>query len=167
MQLSLASTRGYAAHLGDLLMLVTFNVMQNENLSGSWWQLVHRPRNVHPVSVTRRDRRFLERRFAVIRFVFHSPLAIPCFILSIGEYDVHRDAMNPRRKLRVTSELREFFPGSHKHILRQLLAPQLAATHPRAQREHPVHMCPVQPLERSPIAGCRKGNISRVVGRLR
>ena len=51
MQLRLASASGYSAHLRDLLVLVSFYVVQNENLSRSRWQLFERRRYVHSVAV--------------------------------------------------------------------------------------------------------------------
>ena len=51
MQLRLASASGDSAHLCDLLVLVAFYVVQNENLSRSRRQLLERRGYVHPVAV--------------------------------------------------------------------------------------------------------------------
>ena len=165
MQLRLASTRGDAAHLGNLLMFVSLHVVQNENVSRSSRQLCHRIRQVHVVTVCRGDRRSLYRRLTTICFVFNKSHPVSDFRFSIGEDDVHCNAMNPRRERRFSPELRKFFPRPYKNILRQLFTPHPASTHPRANREHPVHVRLVQPFERTPVPGRGQCHIRRVVRR--
>src|SRR5215207_7962558 len=130
MQLRFTSTSGDAANLGDLLVLVAFYVVQNENLSGTLRQLFHCRRYVHSVTVTRSDRRLLQRCLPIFRFILDCSPSRSCLVLPIGQDDVHCDPVNPCRELRFTSELRQLFPCSHKHILRQLLASNPVSTHP-------------------------------------
>lgn len=73
--------------------------------------------------------------------------------------------MYPRRELRISPELRKLFPHPHEHILCQLFTSRSRSAHPGAQREHTIHMRPVQPLERPSVASGREHHIGRVVRR--
>ncbi len=163
MQLRLASTCSNPAHLGDLFMLVSLDVVQNENVPRAGWKLRHRIRQIHVVTVSRSYIPSLHWRFITPCIVLDQPHPFPAFCLPVRENDVHCDSMNPRRERRFSSELRKFFPGSYKNILSQLLPAYPASAHSRADREHPVHVCFVQSLESAPVSRDGEPHIGRVV----
>ena len=165
MQLRLASASRDSAHLRNLLMLVSLYVVQNEDLFRTRRQCFHRCRYVHPVTVTRSYRRPLQRRVFSLRLFLDYPLSVSRFVLSIGQHDVDCNSVNPRGELGIAPELRQFFPCSHKYILRQLFPSHPASTHPGAQREHSIHVQPVQPLECLAVTFRREHYISRVIRR--
>src|SRR5512141_3292020 len=135
MQLRLASTSGNPTHLRDLLMLVSLNVVQNENLSCSCRQLCDCLVQVHPVSVHGHYRRFLHRCLTTFRLIFNNAASAASFVLSVREDDVHCNSVNPCRESRFSPELRKFFPRPHEYVLRQFFTSHSASTHPRADRE--------------------------------
>src|SRR5205814_1546671 len=82
---------------------------------------------IHPFNVQRRSRHL------VAPIVFHITLLSSRGKLALGlscvEYHIHNQPVQPGRESAFTPELREFFPGSHEHILGQLLALHPAAGH--------------------------------------
>jgi hypothetical protein len=53
----------------------------------------------------------------------------------------------------------QLFPGTDEDVLRQLLGAAAVRDHAGAQGEDPIHMLPIQALERTPIPGRRARDV--------
>jgi hypothetical protein len=165
MKLRLTSARSDPTQLGDLLMLVPFNVVQNKNLSRSRRQLCYRIRQVHSLNVHRRPCNFGPTLVADIGFI--SSRGFLALGLSRVQYHVHRQTVQPGGKSALSSELRQLFPCPHENILGELLALGPATRHPGAQRVHPVGVQPVQAFEGLAVPGCGQSHVRGVTHRYR
>jgi hypothetical protein len=84
MELRFTSSRCNSAKFCNLFVLVTLDIMQNENLSRSRRQRINRLRQVHPVGIARRCRRTRESLFADLVLVVLYSFSCTPFVLPIG-----------------------------------------------------------------------------------
>src|SRR6185437_8883294 len=148
MQLGLASTCSDVEHLRDLLVLVSFHVVQCENRAGTRWQRRYRNCQIHLL------RMMLAPHYwrCLIQYVIALGSGAIASLGALGlEHDIHRQAMKPRRECGFAAKLRQPLPRSHERILHQLLGARAVTAHPHAHRINTVHVVPVQPLKGAPV----------------
>ena len=156
MQLRLRGSRRHAENAADLLVLVAFDVVQHEHRAGAVRQLLDGRLQVHAqVQVLRARRvRNLEHWLAVGEEPFAGGAERPEPL----DDHVHRQAVEPRRKRRLTAKQGELLPRADKDVLRQLVG-CVGAGHPSRQIEDARHMSPVYPFESRRIPLGRKDNV--------
>src|SRR6185312_836886 len=114
MQLSLASTCSDVEHLRDLLVLVSFNVVQCEHSAGTGWQGRYRNCEIHllRMMLAPRDRRCL------IQYVVALGSSAIASFASLGlQHDVDGQSVKPCREGGVAPKLRQPLPRPHERIL--------------------------------------------------
>ena len=137
----------------DLLVLVSFHVVQSEDRARAWWQRGDRRVEIHSLGVHLAPS---QRSDLVVRLLVREPRTSPPFRPLRFQHDVHGELVQPRRERRIAAELRQPVPRSHECVLRELFRASTIATHADADREHTVEIRTVQPLERTPVAaGCQ------------
>ena len=161
MQLRLRGSRRHAEHLGDLFVFVAFNVVQEKNAARSGGQASDRLLEIEHIARCQRHSddtcvRVHSACFVIVLLESRSlpPIALPCV-----EHDVDCQSMQPSPERALAPEEMQLLPRTDEDILRQLLRATAISDHADAERENPVYVQPVEPLERTPVSSRRSRDV--------
>ena len=96
---------------------------------------------------------------AIAVLVILEPRPLSSFGLSVVQHHVHGQPVQPGAERALAAKQVQLLPRANEHVLRQLLGARAVGDHPRAEREDPVDVLTVEPLECAPIARGREGHI--------
>lgn len=148
MQLRLAATNRDTELFADLLMGETFDIVEDEDTTGTDWEAGNGFLEIEAFSYTIRSR---------WHHILCTPLVVHVVsgerVLPAGKNHIHRHAMKPGREGGLSPEPGELLPGADEDILRHLFGERPISQHAHAQAEDASHMCLIDPLEGLTIAG--------------
>ena len=153
------STDGYAEHVGDLVVRVSLEVVQDYDFAQSCAQTREGSIDVDPrLRGERRCMQLLDWGRG------HARGDVPRHF-GVSQEDVHGDAMEPRAESRLAAKLTETLPGVDEHLLRAIVR-QIVPDDASRQRVDARRVCDVEPLECLGIAPRGARHVARVrVGR--
>ena len=161
MQLRFRGSRRYAEHLGDLLVFVAFDIVQDEDAASAGRQACDC--FFHVEHVARRERRSNDARVRVhpTRFliVLLEARALSSLTLSRVEHHVDRQTMQPGSERALATKQPQLLPRTDEDVLCQLFGAGAVGDHAGAKREHSVDVLSVQPLERTTISSRRTRDV--------
>lgn len=151
MQLRLGGSGGDAEHLGDLLVLVAFHIVECEDPPRPFGQCGDRLLQIHPVAgrVVSRD----EPVDSLTIVISIEPIVPSAFRFPFVEHEVHRDPVQPGAKRRFAPKQVQLLPGANEHVLGELLGTPAIIHHPHAQRVHSRDVQMVQTFEGEAVSG--------------
>src|SRR5262245_52627312 len=154
MELALRRSRGDVEQFGDFAVLVTLDVVQNEDLAGARGQPLDEVVEVHAqISAGRRYCGEVER----CRVVGDSS-ALDGERSTPFDHHVQRQPVQPCAERRVSPEGAQLLPGPDEDVLGYFVG-VIAAEHPPGQAMDPGDMAAIETLERGCVAGDRAGYV--------
>src|SRR2546429_1570418 len=150
-QLRLRGPHGDPRQLGDFGVPISLDIVQHEDLARPG-----RQRRDGPLEIEREPRvrlprapRPLQRARVLGR---EHPLRPAARRAAAHEYDVDRQAVQPRSERALAAKAPEPLPRPHEGILRELLGLARVGGESQAQRVHAPHVLAVERLERGVVA---------------
>src|SRR5205807_552218 len=150
-QLRLRGPHGDPRQLGDLGLPISLDIVQHEDLARPGRQRRDGPLEIEGEPRVRLPRapRPLQRSRVLGR---EHPLRPAARRAAAHEYDVDRQAVQPRSERALAAKAPEPLPRPHEGILRELLGLARVGGEAQAQRVHAPHVLAVERLERGVVA---------------
>ena len=157
MKLRLGSSVRYSQHVRDLLMAVSFDVVQDEHDAGLFGEAGDRMLKVETVL-----RRVLWSAGVVrVEIVRDLHAVVAALVCPECEHDViDSQPMKPCGKRRFTPERTEGFPRFDDHVLRQFFRELSVPHEPQAQRVHAADVSPIHSLEGRMVAALGQRDVT-------
>jgi hypothetical protein len=150
MEVRARRTFGDAGELGDLVMTVALDVVQNENGASPLRQTRERPFKIDATFIHGFARRGLEH-LVVARG--GDPTRATELRTALGEHDIDGNVPKPGRERTLPSKAREPLPSADEHVLGELFGMHRVGGETNAERVDAADVVSVKTLEGDDVAG--------------